>query len=463
MARTKQKRAASGKHGAQLAAAHPAGETKATRKIYKVVPVRRPAGGGGAAGAPSKGRSKQQQPSGRPAADPATAAAASREVSPPVEQPPAKRRKLDAPGSRQLEVDRTMVCFDSNILMRHSEAAEQAWAAIQAGGGSRVQALVPLKVRHEVRSLAASAGRRDGQPSPLAWRSMVAAKGGEVLLERMMRVVECCRVQREDEQYRRHPRRVAEQRGDDSILDSLLHFQSAQVLLATADRELAERASEHGLTCVRPQQLVLAVQAALAAGQWTAEHDRELALLLFAPGYQQAALGASFPPHTEEAYSAFARRLQQPLQRVLLAATQLLAGSPAAAAAAASCWDGASRRLSPPWPLSSAHLQQSTAAGERQPPARGLIRRADATCAAAAAVATAMLRAPALPSLQMAPPRLMLRTCLSSLPRHQRSLPLRLLSPLWALLCLLWTLLSCCACWRILPTGSRCAASAREG
>lgn len=31
---------------------------------------------------------------------------------------------------------------------------------------------------------------------------------------------------REDEQYRRHPRRVAEQRGDCAILDSLLHFQS---------------------------------------------------------------------------------------------------------------------------------------------------------------------------------------------------------------------------------------------
>lgn len=120
-----------------------------------------------------------------------------------------------------------------------------------------------------------------------------------------------------------------------------------QVLLATADRGLSARASEHGVPCASPAQLVAAVQAALAAGRWTAEHDRELALLLFAPGYQQAALGASFPPHTEEAYAAFARRLQQPLQRVLLAATQLLAGSPAAAAAAASCWDGAGSRLAP--------------------------------------------------------------------------------------------------------------------
>lgn len=121
-----------------------------------------------------------------------------------------------------------------------------------------------------------------------------------------------------------------------------------QVLLATEDKGLALRATEHGLACVAAAQLAAAVQDALAAAPWSAQHDRELALLLFAPGYQQAALGVSFASsHSRESYAAFAERLQQPLERVLLAATRLLAGDPTTAAAAASCWDGTSAAPGP--------------------------------------------------------------------------------------------------------------------
>lgn len=113
------------------------------------------------------------------------------------------------------------------------------------------------------------------------------------------------------------------------------------MLLATQDKFLTQRATEHGLACVGAGQLVAAVQGALAAAPWSPEHDRELALLLFAPGYQQAALGVSFASsHSRESYAAFAKRLQQPLEKVLLAATRLLAGDAATTAAAASCWDG---------------------------------------------------------------------------------------------------------------------------
>ena len=206
---------------------------------------------------------------------------------------------------------------------------------------------------------------------------------------------------REDECFRRHPRPLAEQRGDDAILDALLHFHSlgakvrahalleccrpawpplrlalhthpcvpavelpipalpgwAQVLLVTQDKFLTQRASEHCLACVGAGQLVAAVQGALAAAPWSAEHDRELALLLFAPGYQQAALGISFASsHSEESYAAFAQRLHQPVQTVLLAATRLLAGDAATTAAAASCWRGA-----------------GAAAGGRQPALHGAL------------------------------------------------------------------------------------------
>lgn len=46
-------------------------------------------------------------------------------------------------GAQQLECGRTLVCFDTNILMGHRAEAQKAWAAIEAGGGRRVQALVP--------------------------------------------------------------------------------------------------------------------------------------------------------------------------------------------------------------------------------------------------------------------------------------------------------------------------------
>lgn len=44
----------------------------------------------------------------------------------------------------QLECGRTLVCFDTNILMGHRAEAQKAWAAIEAGGGGCMQALVPL-------------------------------------------------------------------------------------------------------------------------------------------------------------------------------------------------------------------------------------------------------------------------------------------------------------------------------
>ncbi len=133
-----------------------------------------------------------------------------------------------------------------------------------------------------------------------------------------------------------------------------------QVLLATEDKGLALRATEHSLTCVAAAQLAAAVQDALVSAPWSAQHDRELALLLFAPGYQQAALGVSFAStHSRESYAAFAERLQQPLERVLLAATWLLAGDPTTAAAAASCWDGVSAAAGPQQPS----LQDVPAAG----------------------------------------------------------------------------------------------------
>lgn len=45
---------------------------------------------------------------------------------------------------QQLEAGRTLVCFDTCIFLGHRAKAEAAWAAIEAGGGSHVQALVPL-------------------------------------------------------------------------------------------------------------------------------------------------------------------------------------------------------------------------------------------------------------------------------------------------------------------------------
>jgi hypothetical protein len=63
------------------------------------------------------------------------------------------------------------------------------------------------------------------------------------------------------------------------------------------------------------------------ADTWSALLDRELMLLMHAPGYQQAKLGVSHPPFSREAFAAFAQLLQQPLERVLLAAVQLLASA----------------------------------------------------------------------------------------------------------------------------------------
>lgn len=136
--------------------------------------------------------------------------------------------------AQQLEVGRTLVCFDSNILLGHRAEAQKAWAAIEAGGGSRVQALVPLvgapwhfclscccskvptaqlvlvaakqewslhcagpgkqscpvvmlqKVRSELHSLR---GNKAG-----AMRASAAA--AYTMLQGMMRAVDCCRVQR---------------------------------------------------------------------------------------------------------------------------------------------------------------------------------------------------------------------------------------------------------------------------
>ncbi|KAI7845954.1 hypothetical protein COHA_000500 [Chlorella ohadii] len=253
---------------------------------------------------------------------------------------------------QQLEAGRTLVCFDTCIFLGHRAKAEAAWAAIEAGGGSHVQALVPLKVRSELISIR-------GNPSGAMRASAAAAYK---LLESMMPAVDCCRVQREDEFYRKHAQPLRQQRGDDAILDALLYFHSlgAKVLLATEDKGLTLRATEHGLTCVAAAQLAAAVQDALVSAPWSAQHDRELALLLFAPGYQQAALGVSFAStHSREAYAAFAERLQQPLERVLLAATRLLAGDPTTAAAAASCWDGVSAAPGAQQPA----LQEMPAAG----------------------------------------------------------------------------------------------------
>lgn len=46
------------------------------------------------------------------------------------------------------------------------------------------------------------------------------------------------------------------------------------------------------------------------ADTWSALLDRELMLLMHAPGYQQAKLGFSHPPFSRDAFAAFAQLLQ---------------------------------------------------------------------------------------------------------------------------------------------------------
>jgi hypothetical protein len=110
-----------------------------------------------------------------------------------MEQPQparAQRQKRFGAGppaaAQQLEVGRALVCFDTCILLGHRAAAQEAWAAIEAGGGSRVQALVPLKVRLELAALRGNKGGAMQASSAAAYK----------LLQNMMRAVDCCRVQR---------------------------------------------------------------------------------------------------------------------------------------------------------------------------------------------------------------------------------------------------------------------------
>ena len=145
-----------------------------------------------------------------------------------------------------------------------------------------------------------------------------------------------------------------------------------------------EAAAEAAAVAAAAPEVAPAVEAVAAQQEheesWSAVHDRELLMLV--PGYQAAALGAAHPPFSQQAFAAFAGRLQQPLERVLLAAAQLLAGGwfgPAAAPGlglgSTSSWPGAAgwqtpvQQQRPVLLVGQPQVQVTPSQGSRQPSA----------------------------------------------------------------------------------------------
>ncbi|KAI3436843.1 hypothetical protein D9Q98_006253 [Chlorella vulgaris] len=165
--------------------------------------------------------------------------------------PPAPSRAL-----RHLEAGKTFFCLDTNALVGGSSDVQQAWAAIQAAGGGSVQLMVPLKVVYEVKA---------GRNNLVEGRTRQPFSHASSLLNALMGSHSCCRVQRDDEVYRGHPKRIANQKGDSAILDCLLYFTSlnATVVLCTNDVKFSEHAAQHNVRTITHSELPLAVAGAL--------------------------------------------------------------------------------------------------------------------------------------------------------------------------------------------------------
>ncbi|KAI7841688.1 hypothetical protein COHA_004555 [Chlorella ohadii] len=215
------------------------------------------------AGARKKAGNRKQQPKQQPAA--ATPASKRKQLGKRKQQTAAAGTKppaaAAAPGKRkreQLEAGTHYFCLDTNVLLQQAQlGVRAAWLAIAASPDSPVQLLVPLKVLQELKHTANN------------WRhkARFAAQGALALLGAAMPCHARCRVQREDEVFRRHPLPLVNQRGDDAVLDCLQHFAAlgAQVTLVTLDQAFRQRAVELGLHCLEPQRLLAAVRGALGA------------------------------------------------------------------------------------------------------------------------------------------------------------------------------------------------------
>ncbi|PRW45342.1 Serine threonine- kinase CTR1 [Chlorella sorokiniana] len=175
---------------------------------------------------------------------------------PPAKPPAAAVQQGKKRKWAQLEAGTHFFCLDTNVLLAQAQlGVRAAWEAIEASSDGSVQLLVPLKVLQEVKNAAHNPRHK----------ARYAAQGALALLQAAMPCHVRCRVQREDEVFRRHPLPLGAQRGDDAVLDCLQHFAAlgAQVTLVTLDKAFGQRAIELGISCLQPPQLLAAVQAAL--------------------------------------------------------------------------------------------------------------------------------------------------------------------------------------------------------